>query len=73
MIKSRRVKWAKHAARMGEKWNAYRISVEKPEGKRPLGRSKHRLESNIEMNLRQDWLIKTGLIWFRLGTSEGLL
>jgi hypothetical protein len=38
MIKSRRMIWARHVARMGEKRNAYRILVGKPEGKRPLGR-----------------------------------
>jgi hypothetical protein len=38
MIKSRRMKWAGHVAQMGEKRNAYRILVGKPEGKRPLGR-----------------------------------
>jgi hypothetical protein len=36
MIKSRRMSWAGHVARMGEKRNAYRILVGKPEGKRPL-------------------------------------
>jgi hypothetical protein len=38
MIKSRRMRWMGHLARMGEKRNAYRILVGKPEGKRPLGR-----------------------------------
>jgi hypothetical protein len=38
LIKSRRVRWTGHAARMGERRNAYRILVGKPEGKRPLGR-----------------------------------
>jgi hypothetical protein len=38
MIKSRRMRWAEHVARMGEKRNAYRILGGKPEGKRPLGR-----------------------------------
>jgi hypothetical protein len=38
MIKSRRMRWAGHVARMGEKRNTYRILVGKPEGKRPLGR-----------------------------------
>jgi hypothetical protein len=38
MTKSRRMKWAEHTARMGEKRNAYRILVENPERKRPLGR-----------------------------------
>jgi hypothetical protein len=42
MIKSRRLKWARHIARMGEKRNAYRIFVEKPEGKRPVGRPRRR-------------------------------
>jgi hypothetical protein len=37
VIKSRRMRWAGHVARMGEKKNAYRILVGKPEGKRPLG------------------------------------
>jgi hypothetical protein len=39
---------------MGEKKNAYSISVGKSEGKRPLGRSRHRLEDNIKMDLRED-------------------
>jgi hypothetical protein len=38
IIKSRRMRWAGHVARIGEKRNAYRILVGKPEGKRPLGR-----------------------------------
>jgi hypothetical protein len=41
-IKSRRMKWAGHAARMGEGRNVYRLLVGKPEGKRPLGRPRHR-------------------------------
>jgi hypothetical protein len=40
IIKTRRMRWAGHVARMGEKRNAYRILVEKPEGKRPLGRQR---------------------------------
>jgi hypothetical protein len=38
---------------MGEKMNAYRLLVEKPEGKRPLGRSRRRWADNIKMNLRE--------------------
>jgi hypothetical protein len=52
MIKSRRMRWAGHVARMGEKRNAYRNSVGKTEGKRPLGGHRHRWEYNIKMELR---------------------
>jgi hypothetical protein len=52
IIKSRRMRWAGHVARMGEKRNAYRILVGKPEGKRPLGRPRHRWLDNIKMDLR---------------------
>jgi hypothetical protein len=52
MMKSRRMKWAGHVARMGTKRNAYRVSVGKPEGKIPLRRPRHRLVDNIKMNLR---------------------
>jgi hypothetical protein len=53
MIKSRRMRWAGHVARMGETRNAYRILVEKHEGKRPLGRPKRRWVDNIKMDLRE--------------------
>jgi hypothetical protein len=42
IIKSRRMRWAGHVARMGKKMNAYRLLVGKPEGKRPLGRQRRR-------------------------------
>jgi hypothetical protein len=42
IINSRGLRWAGHVARMGEKRNAHRLLVGKPEGKRPLGRSRHR-------------------------------
>ena len=47
VIKSRRFRWAGHVARMGERRGVYRIVVGKPEGKRPLGRSRRRWENNI--------------------------
>jgi hypothetical protein len=51
MMKSRRMRWAGHVARMGEKRNAYRLWVGKPEGKRPLGRARLRRVDNIRMDL----------------------
>jgi hypothetical protein len=62
MLKSRRMRWAGHVARMGEKRNAYRILVGKPEGKRPLGRPRRRWVDNIKMDLGEtgwdsmDWI-----------------
>jgi hypothetical protein len=53
MIKSRRMRWAGHVARMGEKRNAYRILVGKTERKRPLGRPRRRWVDNIKMDLRE--------------------
>jgi hypothetical protein len=53
MIKSRRMKCAGHVARMGEKRNAYRISVGNSEGKRSLERPRHRCVDNIKMDLRE--------------------
>jgi hypothetical protein len=56
MIKSMRVGWTGHAARTGEKSNAYGILVGKPEGKRPLRRPRCRREDNIKIDLRVvDW------------------
>jgi hypothetical protein len=52
LIKSRRIRWAGHVARMGEKRNAYRILVGKPEGKRSLGRPRRRWVDNIN---RMGW------------------
>jgi hypothetical protein len=53
MIKSRRMRWAGHVARMGAKRNAYRILVGNPERERPLGRPRRRWVDNIEMDLRE--------------------
>jgi hypothetical protein len=51
MIKSRRMRWAEHVARMGEKRNAYRVLVGKLERKRLLGRPRRRWLGNIKMDL----------------------
>jgi hypothetical protein len=55
MFKSRKLRWVGHVARMGEKRNAYRILVGKPEGKRPLGRPRRRWVNNMDwIDLAQD-------------------
>ena len=51
-LKSRRLRWAGHVARMEQSRNAYTVLVGKPEGKRPLGRLRRRWEDNIKMELR---------------------
>jgi hypothetical protein len=62
MIKSRKMIWAGHVARMGEKASAYRLLVGKPKGRRPLGRSRRRWVDNIRMDLEEvgwadvDWI-----------------
>jgi hypothetical protein len=62
MIKSRRMRWAGHIARVGEKGNAHRFLVGKPEGKRPLEIRRRSWEDNIRMDLREigwggmDWI-----------------
>jgi hypothetical protein len=62
MIKSRRMRWAGHVARIGETRNVYRILVGKPEGKRPLAKPRRRWVDNIKMDLGEigwdgrDWI-----------------
>ena len=62
VIKSRRMRWAGHVARVGEERGAYRVLVGKPEGNRPLGRPKRRWVDNIRMDLQEvgcgyvDWI-----------------
>ena len=56
VIESRRMRWAGHVARMGERRGVYRVMVRIPEGKRPLGRPRHRWEDNIKMDFQEvDW------------------
>jgi hypothetical protein len=52
VIKSRRIRWAGHVARMGEGKGVYRVLVGRSEGRRSLGRSRCRWEDNIKMDLR---------------------
>jgi len=62
VIKSRRMRWAGHVARMGERRGVYRVLVGKPEGKKPLRRPRCRWEDNIKMDLQEvgcggmDWI-----------------
>jgi hypothetical protein len=61
-IKSRRMRWAGHVARLGKNKTAYSLLVGEPEGKRPLGRPRRRLVHNIKMDLLEmglnvvDWI-----------------
>jgi len=62
VIKSRRMRSVEHVACMGESRGVCRVLVWKPEGNRPLGRPRHRLEDNIKMDLQEmefegkDWI-----------------
>ena len=62
VVKSRRMRWAGHVARMGQERGVHRVLVGKPEGKRPLGRPRRRWEDNIKMDLQEvgggceDWI-----------------
>jgi len=62
VIKARRMRWAGHVARMGEERGVYRVLVEKPEGKRPMGRTRRRWVDNIRTDLQEvgcgymDWI-----------------
>jgi len=53
VVKSRRMRWAGHVARMGQGRGVYRVLVGKPEGKRPLGRLRRRWGDNIKMDLQE--------------------
>jgi len=62
VIKSRRMRWAEHMPRMGEERGAYMVLLGKPEGRRPLGRPRHRWVDNIRTDLQEvgcgymDWI-----------------
>jgi len=61
VVNPRRMRWAGHVERMGEGRGVHRVLVEKPEGKRPLGRPRRRWEDNIKMGIREvggggDWM-----------------
>ena len=69
VIKSRRMRWAGHVARMSEERGEYRVLVGKPEGKRPLGRPRRTWVYNIGMDLQDVGCgMWTGSSWLGIGT-----
>jgi hypothetical protein len=69
-IKSRRMRCVEHVAHMGERRGMYRVLVGKLEGKRSLGRPRHRWEDNSNVDLLEVGCgVLTGLSWLRIGTS----
>jgi hypothetical protein len=68
IIKSRRLRWARHVARMWEKRNVYRLLVGKSERKRPLGRPRHTWVDNVKMDLLEiGWV---GVDWIGLAQDR---
>jgi hypothetical protein len=70
VIKTRRMRWAGHVARMEEGRGVYRFLVRRPEAKRPLGRPRRRWEDNIKVNLREIRI--DGANWIRLAQDRVL-
>jgi hypothetical protein len=73
-IKSRRIRWAGHVARMGEGRNVYRVLVGKREGK------DHLEDQGIDGRMASKWTLRrwvggvwSGFTWLRIGTVDGLL
>ena len=64
LIKSRRMGWAGHVARIGERRVVYRVLGGKPMGKRPLGRPRHRWKDNIKVDLQE--MVYEGKKWIEL-------
>ena len=72
VIKSKRMRWAGHVARMGVRRDVYKVLVGKPDGKRPLGRPRRRWEGNITMDLQKVGLREMIVsIWLRTGKGGG--
>jgi hypothetical protein len=72
-IKSRRMRWVGHVARMEESRNTYRVLVGKPKGKRPLERQRHRWEDGIKMDLREIGWGGGGVEWIHLAQDTYIL
>jgi hypothetical protein len=71
VIKSRRMRWAGHVARMGEASDVYSVLVGKPEGKRPLGRPRLRWEDNIKIDFQE--VEYGGIDWIELARDRDRL
>jgi hypothetical protein len=69
-MKSRRMDWARHMARMGEERKVYKVLVGR---NRPLGSPRRRWEDGIRIDLREIGWGWSGFIWLRIGSSVGLL
>jgi hypothetical protein len=69
-VKSKRMRWAGHVARMGEERNLCKVLAGKPEGKRPLGRPRRRWEDGIRMDLRETGLGAVDLIRLAQGRDR---
>jgi len=67
VVKSRRMRWVGHVARMGERRGVHRVLVRKPEGKRPLGKPRRRWEDNIKTDLRE---VRGGADWMDLAQDR---
>jgi hypothetical protein len=68
VIKSRRMRWARHVAGMGEGRGVYRVLVGRPKGKSPLERPRCRCEDNIKMNLRETGIDEAN--WIQLAQDR---
>jgi hypothetical protein len=74
VVRSRRMRWVGHVARMGEGRGVYSVLVGRPEGKRPLVRPERRWEDNIKWNFGvEESMGRTGFSWLRIGSSGGLV
>jgi hypothetical protein len=68
MIKSRRIRWAGHVARIEEGRGVYRVLIGRPKDKRPMGRPRRRWKHNIKMDLRDIGI--DGANWIRLAQDR---
>jgi hypothetical protein len=74
VIKSRRMSWAGHVARMGEGRGVHSVLVGRPKGKRQLGRPRRSWEVNFKLELSEIGIDRrTRFTWLLIGSSGGLL